>query len=146
VLGIKHCYIETHDSSGNRSTRGLVGGWYLGMDGCGQVLPDNDYDRGGSCGEWNQDCTTDQCVKDHTDMYPNPSRYSYLGADPNSNSFASNIANACKLKRPPIPEGDTPGWGNRNSPVPFPNVPQIGTPRWPITCPAPITPAPMDGG
>jgi RHS repeat-associated protein len=143
VPGVKHCYIETQNSSG-RSTVGLAGGWYLGMPGCGQVLPNYEYDKGGTCGPWNGECLTDQCVKDHADFYPNPSRYAYLFGDPNSNSFAGEVARSCGLKRPgSVTDDQVPGWSGRNPPVPFPGVPQV-LPVWPIICPPPL-PAPVSG-
>lgn len=123
-----HCYIET-DNNGRR-TYGLFGGPGTGMaPGIGQTFYDRLFDTGGSCGDWNEDCGTDDCAKNAAGNYPNPSSYDLAG--PNSNTFASSIAAQCKLK---IPQHGywTPGWGDAPAPAApgYPQVP-INTPPLP---------------
>jgi len=129
-----HCYIET-DNDG-RTTFGLFGGPGTGMAaGVGQIFTQRGFDIGGSCGEWSDDCGTDDCVKQAAGAYSNPSIYDLGG--PNSNTFASNIAAKCKLKTPPHNYW-TPGWGGVAAP-PAPGYPQVpintpplpSLPSWP---------------
>ena len=68
----------------------------------------------GSCGDWNEGCGTDGCVKKQAEAYPNPSEYSLLG--PNSNTFAGTIGRGCDLKRPDVLSWTTPGWDDRPAP------------------------------
>ena len=82
--------------------------------GVGQSFIDRSFDAGGSCGDWTEDCGTDECVRKAAGNYPNPSSYSLGG--PNSNTFASTIASTCKLKAPTHPYW-TPGWGDAAAPL-----------------------------
>ena len=128
-----HCYLETQN--GTRTTFGLFGGPGTGMaPGVGQTFIDRRFDAGGSCGDWNEDCGTDDCVKNAAGNYPNPSSYDLGG--PNSNTFASNVASKCKLKGPTHPYW-TPGWGD----APAPPAPGYG----PVPINTPPLP-PLPGG
>lgn len=101
----RHCYIET-DSGGQRKTFGLIGGAFSGLPGEGRIFINNGFDDGGSCGPWDGECGTDECVAHEANSYPNPSEYSYLG--PNSNTFAGTAARRCGLKKPDV--WNAPGW------------------------------------
>jgi RHS repeat-associated protein len=123
-----HCYIET-DNNG-RTTFGLFGGPGTGMaPGIGQIYSPAGFDVGGSCGPWNNDCGTDDCVKNAAAGYPNRSVYDLGG--PNSNTFASTVATKCSLT---VPAHNlwTPGWGGAAAPAApgYPQVP-INTPPLP---------------
>ena len=117
----RHCYIETVNTK--RTTYGLFGGPDT-PDGNGYTRQNADFDiRGpsGDCGDWNEDCGTDECVDKTARSYPNPSFYGLLTY--NSNTFAGTIARKCGLQRP-IGTFPTPGWDNPAS-APAPGVPQI---------------------
>ena len=102
----RHCFIET-DSNGRRTTFGLMGGLFLGMPGQGRTFINHPYDDDDtSCGGWDAECGTDECVAHEANQYPNPSNYSYGG--PNSNSFAGTLARKCGLKKPDV--WNTLGW------------------------------------
>jgi RHS repeat-associated protein len=139
-LGVRHCYIETEN--GGRTTYGLLQGGVVqgglgGAQNCAQVLPNvgMDFrDSGEAGGAWKDDPCTDDCVKNASSAYPNPSAYDLLG--PNSNTFASVVAEKCGLQKPPnLSQGNIPGWGVAPAP-PFPGVPQI-PPIWQPPCPPP---------
>jgi RHS repeat-associated protein len=132
IAGFKHCYVNV-ESGGSRGTHGLIGGALSGMPGCGQIIPDNGFDTGGECGNWKEDCGTDECVKKAIEEYPNPSGYSLLG--PNSNTFAGTVARKCGLERPGLPPINTPGWGSVPA-GPYPGLAQIPPGRTRV-CPFP---------
>jgi RHS repeat-associated protein len=114
LLGFRHCYIETQ-IDGKRKSTGLIGGIFSGQPyGTGNIYYNNDFDKGGSCGDWNEGCGTDGCVKKQAEGYPNPSEYDLLG--PNSNTFAGTVARACDLKRPDLYSATTPGWDDKPAP------------------------------
>jgi Big-like domain-containing protein len=75
----------------------------------------------GDCGDWNEDCGTDECVDKTARSYPNPSFYGLLTY--NSNTFAGTIARKCRLSKP-TGRYPTPGWDNAAS-SPAQGVPQI---------------------
>ncbi len=106
------------DAAGNRTTCGLIGGLLSGENyGTGRIYPDNGYDTGGQCGDWNEDCKSDECVVNAAKGYPNPSNY-HLLLGPNSNTFAGTIARACNLTPPPAAGGAaTPGWNHAPAPA-----------------------------
>ncbi len=115
VFGFRHCYVETLGRSGSTTTFGLIGGSLSGQPSfTGSIFINNGFDVGGVCGEWVDECTTDQCVKDESDFYPNPSQYLYTG--PNSNTFAGTIARKCRLPRPDLWQPATPGWDDGPAP------------------------------
>ncbi|MCI1278363.1 MAG: hypothetical protein LKG23_05190 [Nitrospira sp.] len=114
LVGFRHCYIDT-EKDGKRTSTGLIGGLFSGQPyGTGNIYYNNDFDRGGACGEWNESCGTDDCVKKQAEGYPNPSEYDLLG--PNSNTFAGTVARGCDLKRPDVYSGTTPGWDDKPAP------------------------------
>jgi len=114
LLGFRHCYIETQ-IDGKRTSTGLIGGIFSGRPyGTGSIYYNNDFDTGGTCGDWNESCGTDACVKKQAESYPNPSEYDLLG--PNSNTFAGTVARTCDLKRLALFSGATPGWDDRPAP------------------------------
>jgi len=134
----RHCYLETDNATGN-TTFGLLGGpLSSGMAfGVGQTFINNKgFDFGGDCGEWNEGCGTDKCVKDTATGYPNPTEYG--GTTSNSNTFAGTVARKCGLQRPVGPFA-TPGWGDP------PASPARGYPQVPINSPPlPLRPVPQD--
>ena len=114
ALGFRHCYVES-ETDGKRTSYGLIGGTWSGQPAdTGTIYYNNDFDKGGSCGDWNEGCGTDGCVKKQAEAYPNPSEYSLLG--PNSNTFAGTIGRGCDLKRPDVLSWTTPGWDDRPAP------------------------------
>jgi RHS repeat-associated protein len=131
---VRHCYIETQNTT--RTTFGLQGPPVT--DGYGYTFQDNSFDLegGGSCGEWTDDCGTDECVAKTARGYPNPSYYG--GLSHNSNTFAGTVARSCKLKRP-VGTFPTPGWDDSPStrpndvdPLPFNTMPPKTRPRDPF--------------
>jgi RHS repeat-associated protein len=130
LLGFRHCYVESV-ADGRRTSCGLIGGIFSGEPwGTGRIYPDNGFDTGGTCGDWNDSCGADRCVVDTARSYANPSQYNF-GFGPNSNTFASTIARACGLNRPPVGANTTPGWGQPPAP------PKRGKPAEPVLCHAP---------
>jgi RHS repeat-associated protein len=114
ILGFRHCYIES-EVGGKVTTYGLLGGTLSGEPaGTGNIYLNNSFDSTGSCGDWNENCTTDDCVAKAANSYANPSQYSYFG--PNSNTFAGTVARSCKLKKPNVWRTTTPGWGDGPAP------------------------------
>lgn len=121
--GFRHCYVEQNTGGPNNNTFGLFGGELSGEPpGTGNIRPDDDFDRGGSCGPWNEECSTDDCVKNAVDVYNNPTEYSYWPG-PNSNTFAGFIGKKCGLKRPPISPFWTPGYDQDPAPQKGPYTP-----------------------
>jgi len=114
LLGFRHCYIES-DVGGQVTTYGLIGGTLSGEPAdTGNIYLNNGFDATGTCGPWNSDCGTDECVAKAANSYANPSEYSYLG--PNSNTFAGTVARTCKLARPAVWGITIPGWGGTPAP------------------------------
>jgi RHS repeat-associated protein len=151
-----HCYIETDgpapsggsgrgQGSNGKQTYGLFGGPGSGVgSGLGQTFIGDGFDVGGSCGDWNEDCGTDDCVKNAANDYPNPSSYNLGG--PNSNSFASNIALKCNLKGPQH-NFWTPGYGGAAAPpAPGYGPAPINTPPVPPLRGGPQDPFSSGGG
>jgi len=109
--GHTHCYIEVETDKGS-STCGLYR-----VGGVGEIRRNDPNDSGGECGDWNTECSADECVIRVARSYPNPSEYSdvavLVGLGANSNTFASEIANVCGLQPPDlVGERRAPGWGN----------------------------------
>jgi hypothetical protein len=109
----KHCFIETQDEPSGSTTYGVHR-----VRGKGCKYPDDGFDQSRlndsrtDCGPWNPECKADQCVRQQFGAYPNPSDYQLIRG-PNSNSFASTVANACGLTPPAVAgTGQTPGWGD----------------------------------
>jgi hypothetical protein len=127
LLGFRHCYISI-EREGKSTTCGLLGGKFSGEEyATGRIYRDHDFNRGGDCGEWNDDCGTDNCVIKAAQSYANPSRYHYLlGA--NSNTFVGTIARACGLAAPKSVGTATPGWGKS------PAKPKDGRVPEPVPC------------
>lgn len=120
-----HCYIEI-ESGGTTTSYGLVGGKFSGEPfATGNIYIDNPFDSGGSCGDWNEGCNTDECAVSAAHSYANPSSYHYLNGS-NSNSFAGNVSRKCGLKKPNV-DGSTPGWDSPPAPEKGPHYtpPQI---------------------
>jgi RHS repeat-associated protein len=107
---VRHCYIETQNT--RHTTFGLQGP--PSTDGYGYTFEGHEFDLsgGGSCGDWNEDCGTDDCVEKTAKSYPNPSYYG--GLNSNSNTFAGTVARSCNIKRP-LGLFPTPGWGDSPS-------------------------------
>lgn len=131
---VRHCYIETVTST--RTTFGLQGPPVT--DGYGYTFQNDGFDfaGGGDCGDWSDDCDTDECVANAARNYPNPTYYG--GLNSNSNTFAGTVARSCKIKRPtgPFP---TPGWGDPPAgpaegapPLPFNTRPPSSRPQSPF--------------
>ena len=133
----KHCFIETQDDQGGSTTRELIGMGngrrpYGGPLGC--TFTNDGFDTDAlkhpstlRCGDWNEDCKTDDCVKQKADEYPRASSYRTLGH--NSNSFAGTISRACGLTPPPIAgTWHTPGW-HRDPAQPFPGATETTCPE-----------------
>jgi RHS repeat-associated protein len=108
---VVHCFIDS-DSGGQT---GLHGDWDDPDAANGEAFirnnnPFNDPSAEDTkCGPWTDNCDTDDCVKKAIAGYPNPSKYSAVWG-PNSNTFASTVANACHLKKPNF--GWARGWGH----------------------------------
>jgi len=105
----RHCYIE-RDTGGTRTTWGLIGNSGGPFSTYGNVYRNNDFDSGGGCGDWNEDCAADGCVERAASGYPNPSVYRFARG-PKSNTFAGTVARACNLARPDVLS--TPGWDDQ---------------------------------
>jgi uncharacterized protein RhaS with RHS repeats len=99
-----HCFINI-ERAGGSTTCGLHGGRFSdGEEGhVGRIRRDKPFDDVNdptvNCGEWNEDCGTDECVIQTAAGYPNPSQYNGVTGS-NSNTFAGEIARACGLQRP----------------------------------------------
>ncbi|MGB6640312.1 MAG: hypothetical protein WBG67_06035, partial [Thermoanaerobaculia bacterium] len=114
----KHCFIEVVDDSGERTTYSLHGMGTPRRDWGGPVdctFENDHFDRaapdrrGYNCGEWKDDCGTDDCVRRQYRSYAKATPYKLLG--PNSNTFGGTVTRACGLD-PPSVVGPrrTPGW------------------------------------
>jgi RHS repeat-associated protein len=123
----KHCYIEM-ERDNKSQTCGLIGGLFSLTPGRGEIIPENGFDKGGQCGDWNESCGADECVKRQAGSYPNPSEYRLIRG-PNSNSFAGGIARKCGLGPPNVAgTWQTPGWGDP------PAGPKPGRVQIPVAC------------
>lgn len=128
VAGLaRHCFIETAGDAGSSTTRavhgtGPIAGRIVGGLGCRQKNDGFDKtalgDSSTDCGEWNEACSTDDCVEREAGNYPLASIYSLLG--PNSNTFAGTVARACGLQPAPSVGVQTPGWGSAPAPTRLP--------------------------
>ncbi len=136
----KHCFIQTEDDQGSTTTRSLHGmgtprrSWG-GPIGC--TFENDFFDRdapdnpGFNCGEWKEDCGTDDCVRNQAAQYPRSSRYRLRG--PNSSTFAGTITRACGLDPPSVVGVRTPGWNRPTPPGLF--LPSLGGGLYPLPCP-----------
>ena len=126
-LGARHCYIERENTLvppnfvevrppayGVRQSFGLFGNTRGPGSTTGRVFIGDDFDVGGSCGKWTDDCGTDECVEREANAYGSPSYYSFA-AGPNSNTFAGTVARKCNLQRSRA-IGIAPGWGDNPAP------------------------------
>jgi hypothetical protein len=116
-----HCYVNIDSASGPHETWGLhtaqtVTNYAINMplgNAVGTVEHNNPFDKNGDkgqCGPWSESPCGDpeKCVADTAKSYPSPSPY-YLSSQ-NSNTFASYVANKCKLKPPPVVWEHFPNW------------------------------------
>ncbi len=84
-----------------------------------------DVPNDSTCGPWKTDCDLSTCLDNEYDNYIDPSDYSGPWG-PNSNTFASTLANKCGLTAPD-PSWPRPGWGQPPAGPPPPPPP----PAWP---------------
>jgi RHS repeat-associated protein len=109
----KHCFIQVlRDDSNTNTTYAL----HRVSWGIGCTYRNDPFDRAAigdpatSCGDWNEGCKTEECIKRVHAGYPSPSHYFVLGQ--NSNTYASFVGSTCGLSSPTITGmWHTPGWG-----------------------------------
>ena len=109
ITRARHCYVERDT---DWAKWGLIGDEGGPSSKSGTIFIGNQFDFGGDCGEWNDECGVDGCVETAANSYPNPSTYSFFRG-PNSNTFAGTVVRKCNLKKP---WGISPGWNDDPAP------------------------------
>ncbi|MEM1205741.1 MAG: RHS repeat-associated core domain-containing protein [Acidobacteriota bacterium] len=107
-----HCFVQI-EREGKSITCGLHGGRFSAGEEShvGRIRQDKPFDDiddpTATCGEWNEDCRSDECAIETASNYPNPSQYNAVSGS-NSNTFAGEVARACGLQKPK--DGWARGW------------------------------------